>query len=79
MDTFYHLLNRKLKRGSHPFPGKDGETCVIEAAIVAADFPYQPARAVETMPTCLSRPICRFVCADTAKAKWEREVYTPST
>ena len=60
MDTFYHILNWKLKRGSHPFPGKDGGTCINEAAIVAAGFPYQPVRAVETMPACFSRPICRL-------------------
>jgi hypothetical protein len=28
MDTFYHILNWKLKRGSHAFPGKDGGTCI---------------------------------------------------
>jgi hypothetical protein len=60
MDTFDHILNWKLKRGSHPFPGKDGGTCINEAAIVAAGFPYQPVRAVETMPSCFSRPICRL-------------------
>jgi hypothetical protein len=60
MDNFDHILNWKLKRGSHPFPGKDGGTCINEAAIVAAGFPYQPVRAVETMPACFSRPICRL-------------------
>jgi hypothetical protein len=60
MDTFDHILNWKLKRGSHPFPGKDGGTCINEAAIVAAGSPYQPVRAVETMPACFSRPICRL-------------------
>jgi hypothetical protein len=60
MDTFDHILNWKLKRGSHAFPGKDGGTCINEAAIVAAGFPYQPVRAVETMPACFSRPICRL-------------------
>ena len=60
MNTFDHILNWKLKRGSHAFPGKDGGTCINEAAIVAADFPYQPVRAVETMPACFSRPICRL-------------------
>jgi hypothetical protein len=60
MDSFDHILNWKLKRGSHPFPGKDGGTCINEAAIVAAGLPYQPVRAVETMPDCFSRPICRL-------------------
>jgi hypothetical protein len=58
MDSFDHILNWKLKRGSHMFPGQDGGTCINEAAIVAADFPYQPVYAVEDMPDCFSRPIC---------------------
>ena len=60
MDTFDHLLNRTLKRGSHPFPGKDGGTCINEAALVAAGFEYRPIRTVESMPECFSRPICRL-------------------
>jgi hypothetical protein len=58
MDNFDHILNWKLKRGSHPFPGKDGGTCINEAAIVVAGFPYRPVRAVQDMPACFSRPIC---------------------
>jgi hypothetical protein len=58
MDRFNHLLNWKLKQGSHTFPGKDGGTCINEAAIVAAGFPYQPVRSVHEMPDCFSRPIC---------------------
>ena len=42
MDGFDHILNWKLKAGSHPFPGKDGGTCIDEAAIVAAGFPDRP-------------------------------------
>jgi hypothetical protein len=60
MEGFDHVLNWKLKQGSHPFPGKDGGTCINEAALVAAGFEYTPIRAVEEMPTCFSRPICRF-------------------
>lgn len=60
MDTFDHILNWNLKRGSHAFPSKEGGTCINEAAIVAAGFPYQPVRTVETMPACFSRPICRL-------------------
>jgi hypothetical protein len=60
MDTFDHILNWKLKQGSHTFPGQDGGTCINEAAIVAAGFPYQPVRCVESMPACFSRPICRL-------------------
>src|SRR5215210_4904312 len=58
MDHFDHILHWKLKQGSHAFPGKDGGTCINEAAIVAAGFPYQPVRSVQDMPVCFSRPIC---------------------
>ena len=57
MDGFDHILNWTLKVGSHPFPGPDGGTCINEAAIVAAGFPYQPVKTVEDMPECFSRPI----------------------
>ena len=60
MDGFDHILNWKLQPGSHPFPGKDGGTCINEAAIVAAGFEYQPVRRVEDMPDCFSRPICKL-------------------
>ena len=60
MDSFDHILNWRLKHGSHTFPGQDGGTCINEAAIVAAGFPYQPVRAVEDMPLCFSRPICQL-------------------
>lgn len=58
MDNFDYILNWKLKRGSHTFPGKNGGTCINEAAIVAAGFPYQPVRSVQDMPECFSRAIC---------------------
>ena len=60
MEAFDKILNWKLQRGSHRFPGPDGGTCINEAAIVAAGFPYQPVHLVETMPACFSRPICRL-------------------
>ena len=60
MEAFDTILNWKLKRGSHPFPGPDGGTCINEAAIVAAGFPYQRVHFIENMPKCFSRPICRL-------------------
>ncbi|MGU3665356.1 hypothetical protein ACLBX9_14345 [Methylobacterium sp. A49B] len=60
MDGFDHLLNWKLLRGSHRFPGPDGGTCINEAAIVACGFPYQPVASVSRMPNCFSRPICQL-------------------
>jgi hypothetical protein len=58
MDNFDHLLNWTLKQGSHTFPGRDGGTCINEAAIVAAGYPYRPVRGVYDMPECFSRPVC---------------------
>jgi hypothetical protein len=60
MDAFDHILHWKLTHGSHLFPGKDGGTCINEAAIVAAGFEYQAVLGVEDMPECFSRPICRL-------------------
>ena len=60
MEAFDHVLNWKLKRGSHPFPGPDGGTCINEAALVAAGFEYRPINFVSQMPRCFSRPICRL-------------------
>ena len=60
MEAFDTILNWKLKRGSHRFPGPDGGTCINEAAIVAAGFPYRRVRWVHNMPACFSRPICRL-------------------
>ena len=60
MEEFDTILNWKLKRGSHTFPGPDGGTCINEAAIVAAGFPYQAVVFVEQMPACFSRPICHL-------------------
>src|ERR687885_2660271 len=60
MEGFDHILNWKLKAGSHQFPGPDGGTCINEAALVAAGFEYQPILHVGQMPRCFSRPICRL-------------------
>jgi hypothetical protein len=78
MDTFDHILDWKLKRGSHAFPGKAGGTCINEAAIVAAGFSYQPVRAVEMMPACFSRPICRLAMLLNDEADdFERQLLLP--
>lgn len=60
MSDFDHILNWKLLRGSHPFPGPDGGTCINEAAIVACGFPYQSVGSVQRLPKCFSRPICEL-------------------
>jgi hypothetical protein len=58
MSDFSHILNWKLLRGSHKFPGPDGGTCINEAAVLACGFPYQRVGSVKAMPACFSRPIC---------------------
>jgi hypothetical protein len=60
MEGFGYILDWELQQGSHSFPGEDGGTCINEAAIVAAGFEYRAIRAVEQMPDCFSRPICRL-------------------
>jgi hypothetical protein len=60
MESFDHILNWKLLRGSHQFPGRDGGTCINEAAVVVAGFDYRRIRKVQDMPKCFSRPICQL-------------------
>ena len=60
MEGFDHILNWKLRAGSHEFPGKHGGTCINEAALIAAGFKYRPIFQAEDMPECFSRPICRL-------------------
>ena len=75
MQSFDHLLNWKLKRGSHAFPGQDGGTCINEAAIVAAGFPYRPVNSVADMPECFSRPICALAMQLNDEASDEERQY----
>jgi hypothetical protein len=79
MDTFDHILSWKLKQGSHTFPGKDGGTCINEAAIVAAGFQYQSVRSVQDMPECFSRSICALAMQlnDEAAGDQERQLLLP--
>jgi hypothetical protein len=60
VEGFDHILNWRLLRGSHEFPGKDGGTCINEAAVIAAGFDYRRIYNVTQMPSCFSRPICEF-------------------
>ena len=62
MEDFDHILNWKLLVGSHQFPGKDGGTCINEAAIVAAGFEYRRVHNVKDMPSCFS--------AQSANSQW---------
>ena len=55
MHAFDHVLNWRLKVGSHLFPGPDGGTCINEAALVAAGFEYQPVRIDDALLTNIAR------------------------
>jgi hypothetical protein len=57
---FGRILNWKILRGSHEFPGPDGGTCVNEAAIVAAGYPYTPVRRIYDCPASFSRPLALY-------------------
>ncbi len=59
-DAFDHILNWRLLKGSHAFPGPDGGTCINEAAIVAAGLPYRQISATEDCPPCFSRPLSAY-------------------
>ena len=57
---FERLLNWRLLRGSHLFPGPDGGTCINEAAIITAGHPYRPVRAIDDCPVSFSRSIATY-------------------
>ena len=76
---FNRMLNWKLLRGSHEFPGPDGGTCVNEAAIVAAGYPYRPIYRVRDLPASFSRPIALFALClnDTLEDDLRQELLVP--
>jgi hypothetical protein len=51
------MLNWRLLPGSHEFPGEDGGTCINEAAIVSAGFPYRKVGSTNDLPECFSRAL----------------------
>lgn len=57
---FNAMLNWKLLRGSHEFPGPDGGTCINEAAILAAGYPYRSVQSIDDCPPSFSRPMALF-------------------
>jgi len=59
-DDFQRMLDWKLLRGSHEFPGPDGGTCINEAAIVAAGYSYRAVQSIDDCPASFSRPIAMF-------------------
>ena len=73
------MLEWKLLRGSHEFPGPDGGTCVNEAAIVAAGYPYRPVYRVKDLPASFSRPIAMLALClnDTLDDELRQELMMP--
>jgi len=77
--NFQRMLEWKLLRGSHEFPGPDGGTCVNEAAIVAAGYPYRPVYRVKDLPASFSRPIAMLALClnDTLDDALRQELMMP--
>jgi hypothetical protein len=76
---FQRMLDWKLLRGSHEFPGPDGGTCINEAAIVAAGYPYRAVYCVKDMPASFSRPIAMLALClnDTLEDELRQELLVP--
>jgi hypothetical protein len=76
---FQRMLDWKLLRGSHEFPGPDGGTCINEAAIVAAGYPYRAVYCVKDLPASFSRPISMLALCinDTLEDDLRQELLVP--
>jgi len=76
---FRRMLEWKLLRGSHEFPGPDGGTCINEAAIVAAGYPYRAVYCVKDLPASFSRPIAMLALClnDTLEDDLRQELLVP--
>jgi hypothetical protein len=76
---FRAMLDWKLLRGSHEFPGPDGGTCINEAAVVAAGYPYRAVYCVKDLPTSFSRPIAMLALClnDTLDDALRQELLLP--
>ena len=76
---FERMLDWKLLRGSHEFPGPDGGTCVNEAALVAAGYPYRAVYSVQDLPASFSRPIAMLALClnDTVEDEQRQKLLLP--
>ncbi len=76
---FQRMLDWRLLRGSHEFPGPDGGTCVNEAAIVAAGYPYRAVHCVKDLPESFSHPIAMLALClnDTLADELRQELLLP--
>jgi hypothetical protein len=76
---FERMLDWKLLRGSHEFPGPDGGTCVNEAALVAAGYPYRAVYSVQDLPASFSRPVAMLALClnDTVEDEQRQKLLLP--
>ena len=76
---FQRMLEWKLLRGSNEFPGPDGGTCINEAAIVAAGYPYRAIYRVKDLPASFSRPVAMLALClnDTLDDELRQELLVP--
>jgi hypothetical protein len=76
---FQRMLEWKLLRGSHEFPGPDGGTCVNEAAIVVAGYSYRAVYSVKDLPASFSRSIAMLALClnDTLDDELRQELLVP--
>jgi hypothetical protein len=61
IDRLHALLDWRLLRGSHKFPGPAGGTCILEAAVVVAGMPYVPIANYGQTPTGFSPMISEYL------------------
>ena len=57
------ILDWKLLKGTHKWPGPDGGTCINEAAIVAAGFEYCSVRSAHDCPACFCPVMATYLIA----------------
>src|SRR5262249_23088261 len=76
---FQRMLEWKLLRGSHEFPGPDRGTCVNQAAMVAAGYPYRAICRAKDVLAFFSRPIALFALClnDTLDDALRQELLMP--
>src|SRR5215510_4462582 len=55
------LLNWRLLKGSHQFPGASGGTCILEAAILVAGLPYRQVRSSADAPADFSPILANYL------------------
>src|ERR1700690_1078155 len=55
-----HNLEWKLRPGVNLAPSVNGDTCLVEAAIIAAGLKYREVWVASECPRCFSRPVTQY-------------------